>query len=422
MKRIIADVSRWSCFLHRTARGLDRADDADHAPSRIEDEVFERLYSGPLDWLAEEERRTADAVWAEKIHAACDQLGDFGRLAAECRGDAIAAATALESVLDELRPALDEAADLDGAQLRRLLRSSCARASVAVEELRDAVEGLAGVGFGNDRPELTAGNDLDGDPARRLARRLRDDEQLKKLAILAGRFRRIAATKRRTKVRRGAEEVVDVEQGGDVARLLPVELARIAHPRLRLSALRDVLEQNALQYRLEGTDTLGKGPIVVCLDKSSSMAGPPDLWATAVALALLGVAREEGRTFALLAFDAGLKFEAVVAKGDGLPEHGLFVPCDGGTDIDGVLVRALDIVAEHPGDLSRADVVLITDGECDSAGASVVRQRAADLGVTILGLGIGIDPPALAPWCDQACSVADLGRLEEVPADLLFGN
>src|SRR6185312_10631442 len=116
-----------------------------------------------------------------------------------------------------------------------------------------------------------------------------------------------------------------------------VELAGLLHPRRMLALLRDLVESRALQYKLEGSESLGKGPLVVCLDKSGSMAGAADIWATAVALALLEVAQRQRRPFALLSFDARVKDEVIVAPGEMLPEGALFIGCAGGTDICRVL-------------------------------------------------------------------------------------
>jgi hypothetical protein len=90
---------------------------------------------------------------------------------------------------------------------------------------------------------------------------------------LAGRFTRIAQQKRRTKVKHGAEEICDVELGNDLGRLLPVELVKLRHPRLHALALRDLLERKAMQYALTGKEKMGKGPLVLLLDRSGSMDG-----------------------------------------------------------------------------------------------------------------------------------------------------
>lgn len=258
--------------------------------------------------------------------------------------------------------------------------------------------------------------------SRSLARRIREDRRLQRIAALAGRFKRIALQKQRTKVKHGSDEITDVERGGELGRLLPVELAKIVHPRLQLVALRDLLERQSMQYALTGSEVLGKGPMIVAIDKSGSMNGQPDEWATAVALALLQVAHRQRRPFALLCFDGGVKYESFVDVGSELPESGLFVSCGGGTSIDRVIQRAVDIIADHPGTLRRADIVIITDGGSDSDSAPALRERAQGLGVTILGVGIGVAPAVLSPWCDEIHIVADLDRMDDRAAEKLFGN
>ena len=110
----------------------------------------------------------------------------------------------------------------------------------------------------------------------------------------------------------GADEITDLELGADLGRVLPSELARLRVPGLRLALLRDLAERRCLQYQLTANQALGLGPLVVALDKSSSMEGPADEWATAVALALLGIAQAERRTFGLVTFNGDVNFSAVV--------------------------------------------------------------------------------------------------------------
>jgi uncharacterized protein with von Willebrand factor type A (vWA) domain len=280
------------------------------------------------------------------------------------------------------------------------------------------IDGIGGVGFG-------AAGSTSASPRQRsafmqLADRLRQDERLRRIALLAGRFKRIAATKQRQKVKHGAEEMTDVEQGGELARLLPVELAKFARPILRLALLRNLIERQSMQYRLSGTETPGKGPLVVCLDKSGSMDGQPDIWATAVALALLDIAQHQRRPFALLAFDEGLKFEAVVQPQESLPEAGLFVTCGGGTSIANVVGRGLELIRKHHGSLCKADIVIITDGGSDPSPAPALREVAHELGVTMLGIGIGVDPGVLAPWCDEVQAVSNVQHMDDTTADKVF--
>jgi Mg-chelatase subunit ChlD len=429
MKRLLFDISRWHLMLHREHRQLSRANERDGPQLRLEDELFERLYTGEGERLPPSRTNPTHRGWAERVHATCDQLPSFARLAAECRGDAAASAAAVEALLRELNlPPPDEPPPpappgVGKDPLRRPLAAACAAAARAVETLRDALDGLAYVAFqGGHAPGSGTheGTPSEHPVVRSLAARLKLDERLRRVATLAGRFKRIAASKRRQRVKHGADEVTDIEQGADLARTLPVELAKLSHRLLRLDFMRALLERQVLQYRLEGSASLGKGPLVVLLDKSGSMDGPRDVWATAVALALLDQAQRERRTYALLGFDSHVKFEAVVNPADALPEEGLFVSCGGGTEIAAAIARGLEIIRTHPGALRKADIVLVTDGGSDTSEARVLRESAAALGITILGLGIGVEREWLAPWCDEVHAVTDLSTVDDASATALF--
>jgi Mg-chelatase subunit ChlD len=429
MRRNVFDIPKWHLIQHRDARGLPLPAANDSPVRRLEDELFERLYAGECEHIPDGEGIPALRAWAERIHASCEALPQFGRLAAECRGDAAAAATALESLLEALGelppPEAPSPAAVPGTSkdpLRRPLIAGCGLASRAVEELRDATEGLAGVGFapGTGTERGPAG---DGQRVLPLAARLKSDARLQRIALLAGRMKRIAASKRRSRVRHGADEVSDIEQGAELARALPAELARLTDPRRRLDFLRSVLERQVLQYQLTGNEQLGRGPLVVLLDKSSSMAsegGLKDVWATALALALLSQAQAERRPFALVAYNAAPFHVEVVGPGGQLPQKALFIGCSGGTSIAGAMDRGLEVVAGTSGALRKADIVLVSDGEDVADDAPSIRQRAAALGVSVLGLAIGMSGAALAAWCDEAHGVTDLATLEPQIANALF--
>jgi uncharacterized protein with von Willebrand factor type A (vWA) domain len=171
---------------------------------------------------------------------------------------------------------------------------------------------------------------------------------------------------------------------------------------------------------LSGAKPLGKGPLVVLLDKSGSMDGDKDIWATAVSLALLEVAQRQRRTFALLAFESMVRDEQIVGPGDALPEQALFTATGGGTEIGLALRRGLELIAEHPGVLKKADVVLVTDGMSETFAAEKLREQARSMGVTILGVGINVASEALAAWADQAVSVDRLDTVDDKAAEQIF--
>jgi hypothetical protein len=108
--------------------------------------------------------------------------------------------------------------------------------------------------------------------------------------------------------------------------------------------MRALLERQVLQYQLSGSETLGRGPLVLLLDKSSSMEGSKDTWATALALALLEHAHAERRPFALIDFNASVSYETTVHPAGQLPHEALFVSCGGGTSIATAFERGLEII------------------------------------------------------------------------------
>ena len=152
------------------------------------------------------------------------------------------------------------------------------------------------------------------------------------------------------------------------------------------------------------------------------MDGPRDIWATALSLALLDQAHRERRPFALVSFDYRVKFEAVVKPGEPLPEAALFTSCCGGTEIADAVARGLDIIKTNQGQLKKADLVLVTDGGSDAQMAPKLREQAVELGVTILGLGIGVEREWLAPWCDDIQVIQDLSSVNDASAERLFGT
>lgn len=171
MRRIVYDMPLWSLYLHRTARGLPRADPSDPVERALEGELFERLYAGKAEPIPEAQQVPPLTGWAQRIHDTIAHLPAFERLAQECRSRPDEAAMAVEALMNELSP--DDADDVLG----RSIRAGCGKAVAAVavvEQLRDALKGLEHVGFGTSLP----GTPGTGEPARSLAVRPRDDARL----------------------------------------------------------------------------------------------------------------------------------------------------------------------------------------------------------------------------------------------------
>jgi len=413
VKRIIYDVPRWSVFLHRTGRGLDPVGLRDWPLDKVGDELFERLYAGDAEALSSP---TDDALvdWARGVHDGCSGLPEFQRLQQDCAGDPDGAAVGVETLLEHLAPSGAPRNPSGSQDARRQLRIAASAAADAVDGFRDAVAGLVGVagtGVGTSGAGQTANAGL--------VAQLKVDPRLKRIAQLAGRMKRVARASRRNRTTTGAEEIMGVEPGGDLGRLLPQERALLVHPRLRKLALRGLLERSCLQYALAGSDHRGSGPIVLLHDKSTSMSGERDVWATAVALALLDLASTERRTFLWMPFNGAVIQTYSAKPGERIPMEAVSLACSGGTDIATAITTALERIAETP-NVRNADVILVTDAEATSGEAGEVRKRAGALGSEILGVQIGDDNGQLRPWCDAWCQVGNLNGLSDEAAALLF--
>lgn len=167
-------------------------------------------------------------------------------------------------------------------------------AAQAVGDLDEATQAL-GVGAG-------AGGRMD---ARRVAgvyQRVKSSPSLQRIAKLAGRLRRVAASKQRQKVTHGADEVVGVELVDEVARLVPAEMVKLVDPTFALDTARRLFDRQCLGRETRATEAVGKGPIVVVVDESGSMAGPKIETAKALCLALAWIARRQNRWCCLVSF------------------------------------------------------------------------------------------------------------------------
>jgi len=241
-----------------------------------------------------------------------------------------------------------------------------AAAAAAIPQLGRARENAQAWGTG-----LGAGGRTSPGKQIELGRRLATNPKLKRLARLVGRMRAQAAALRRKTFERASEEVFDVRPGRDLERLLPPELVALRHPLLRRDFARRLVEGRLLAYALRGTDEHGRGPMIVCLDGSGSMAGDKELWSKAVALTLLEIARRQRRLFRFIGFsspDTPLFVRDLNPRAhwevrmDGVMDVAEYFP-GGGTDFQTPLAAAVECLGAAR--YRRGDLVLITDGECE---------------------------------------------------------
>ena len=285
----------------------------------------------------------------------------------------------------------------------RAVGKAVTEARKAVDELRDAASAMG----------LGAGEPGSNDPraVAEIYKRVRNDPGLRRISELAGRFRRVAASKQRQKVTHGLDDVVGVEPGGDVGRLLPSELARLAVPELELDTLRRIVERQALCREHHAVEPVGKGHLCV-VDESGSMEGSKAHTAKALALALAWVARQQRRWAGLIAYSGGSGERLLALPPGRWNETAL---CDwlsafigGGSDLDvpiNELPRMYKEIGAPPGE---TDLVMITDARCriPTELQKWFLNWRTSVRVRAVALVIGNPPGDLEGVCDECHRVS----------------
>ncbi len=268
---------------------------------------------------------------------------------------------------------------------------------------------------------LAVGSGQKSSPGRQieLGKHLAGNAKLKKLAKLVGRMKHHALALRRKIFERRNDEVFEVGVGAELSRLLPHELVSLQHPLLRKDFIRRFVDNKLLQYDLRGVEEKGKGPVIVCLDGSSSMMGDKEIWAKALTLTLLEIARRERRLFRSICFSSAnvplqivdlnprVRYEAEIDKVMQLAEY---FP-GGGTDFEKPLDAALACIRESR--FKRGDIVFITDGECRVHDDWAERFRAEKeaLGFSLFSILIDVGTSSLSSlkaFSDKITSVSQL--------------
>ncbi|MGH7829783.1 MAG: VWA domain-containing protein, partial [Candidatus Binatia bacterium] len=312
----------------------------------------------------------------------------------------------------------------DLAQLQTKIASRFqAEAIKAAQRLEDAAEEAEHwgetLGSGYRSP---AGRKLE------LGKRLAGNEKLKKLARMVGRMKFHALALRKRIFERASEEILEVERGDFIHRLLPHELSTLTHPTLRKDFYRRFLDQELLQYSLRGIEEKGKGPMVVCLDGSSSMAGEKEIWSKAVTLTLLEIARRQRRPFHSICFsseDTPLQIldmnprEHYEVAMDRVMDLAEYFP-GGGTDFQKPLDAALQCLKKSR--YKKGDVVFITDGECQVTPewTESFREAKEKLGFSLFSILIDMGPSSLGTLKEFSDRITTIKQLTGDDAKELF--
>jgi uncharacterized protein with von Willebrand factor type A (vWA) domain len=350
-----------------------------------------------------------------------DQMSEEGKKALEKAKQRMGGEVqGAEALLRQKTQRLKEDLEQIDAQAKNRLQ---AEAIKIAQELEDATEETATwgdtIGTGQRTPP---GQKLE------LGRRLAGNEKLKKLARMVGRMKFNALALRKKVFERSSEELLEVEQGDALHRLLPHELLSLHHPVLRKDFYRRFLDQELIQYSLRGVEEKGKGPMIVCLDGSSSMSGDKEIWSKAVALTLLEIARKQRRLFRSICFSSAdtplqtldmnardryeIETKAVMDLAEYFP--------GGGTDFQKPLDAALDCLRQSR--FKKGDIVFITDGECqvDPHWAENFRDEKERLGFSLFSVLIDMGPASLGTLKEFSDRITTIKQLTGEEAKDIF--
>jgi uncharacterized protein with von Willebrand factor type A (vWA) domain len=350
-----------------------------------------------------------------------DQMSEEGKKAlAQAKQRMGGEVQGAEALLRQKTQRLKEDLEQIDAQAKNRLQ---AEAIKIAQELEDATEETATwgdtIGTGQRTPP---GQKLE------LGRRLAGNEKLKKLARMVGRMKFNTLALRKKVFERSSEELLEVEQGDALHRLLPHELLSLHHPVLRKDFYRRFLDQELIQYSLRGVEEKGKGPMIVCLDGSSSMSGDKEIWSKAVTLTLLEIARKQRRLFRSICFSSAdtplqtldmnardryeIETKAVMDLAEYFP--------GGGTDFQKPLDAALDCLRQSR--FKKGDIVFITDGECqvDPQWAENFRDEKERLGFSLFSVLIDMGPASLGTLKEFSDRITTIKQLTGEEAKDIF--
>lgn len=470
-KGLVFDVPDWHKDMHehqkdkipRLGESVKKGQERFEEYGEFSEELFSRLYSN--DNIKRKDGVEKWRKWAQDAHDVLDDLPEFKTLTPRVKYSeklsAIAAGTLSKSIneripdppdnekvknmtgvmesIDALKASIKDQNDAIGPQtpmqqkLASKLKSSLAAQQSKIQRsianqpaiqphqmraaLRSAIDKTTAsidktlavlAAVGKDAADI---DDLDDNFSELMMSHLQNSELFRAIIELAGRLRHVMVGLRAKNVSYTRSEVVGITQGNDLSRVLPSELAMLEISETLF--LSKMAKGQLLQYKLDGVDTIGKGPIIVCVDFSGSMGGTREKWARAIALALLNQAKHDDRKFAACLFNT----EIAHSFDWNSPPKSILEFCSkrsgGGTSFKTALTWAMERVEED----KKADIIFITDGE-DGVSPSfltTIKQQLEDN--RILGIHIGSYSSSLHEFCDK---VWDVSSFEDAVEGLLL--
>ena len=289
--------------------------------------------------------------------------------------------------------AVGKLVDANAAKSREEVAALVSQAVNAATEKAQEVQNI--IGAWSDDPGNLEKSEVNAD----LLALVRKSTVLRDISQYLGRFREIFAQGKRNGYAYGRGEKYSLELGRDLSRAITSELTMLASPQTTPLLLRKYQRGQIKQYQRREPVHKGMGDIICCLDESGSTKGDPAAWGKAVALTLLEIAEDSGRSFGLIHFSGSGSFKTDVFRpgehtmADKITAAETFL--GGGTNFQTPMDEALQLM-ETEG-FENADIVFITDGECELTDIYVeyLHQKQSERRFTVTGVLLDKGKPGM---------------------------
>lgn len=293
--------------------------------------------------------------------------------------------------------------ELSSSNIQEMIKQGIKETNEQKNSLKDL---LNGIGSGNGEVEIQKV------PTREriaLAEKLKDNKKIKEIAEWAGRFKQIARSKQKVKHKESIERS-GISMGNEVERILPMELSMQSFPSAKLDFLRRFAEGQVMMYDKKGKDSLGKGPIILCLDQSGSMK-TLELQSKGFALAIMAIAKKQKRDFAYIPFSTSAKVHLFKKGKISVKEMTEIAESfkSGGTNFYHPLKKALNLIIESR--FKDADIIFVTDGDATLPYEFIEKfnkvKRQKKFGMKTILIGFDAKDESLKPISDEIIHAND---------------
>ncbi len=254
----------------------------------------------------------------------------------------------------------------------------------------------------------------------KLADTITKNKLLYEIAELLGRFHKIVNKKMKTTQHQTIARK-DVAIGNELSRLLPIEYANYILPASKIDFLKRYAESLTITYDPKGKERWGRGPIIICIDESSSMHSMK-AESKAFCFAFIKIALKQKRDLVIIPFSSNIGEVQYFKKGQVITDHIITFSekfLGGGTNFEQPLRHALSILNKRH--FKAADILFVTDGSSALSNSfieefnEVKKQRKFECISIILPNGYNsVDLSVVQKFSTKVIEVNNLFEAEEV--------